>query len=143
MSAGRSDEAGKEFRRAVELGPGVPESWLTYVQYLVQVQADRSGQDRRRGRAASLARRSGDPDPGQVLLLLGDAQRAEELIGKALNRRRSSPTIPPCSGLRPSWLSSQNRFDKVNDYLEQARSQFRISRQATKPGSTGSARPCS
>ena len=25
MSAGRSDEAGKEFRRAVELGPGVPD----------------------------------------------------------------------------------------------------------------------
>ena len=34
--AGRSDAAGKEFRRAVELGPGVPDSWLTYVRYLVQ-----------------------------------------------------------------------------------------------------------
>ena len=36
MTAGRSAEAGKEFRRAVELGPGVPECWLTYIRFLTQ-----------------------------------------------------------------------------------------------------------
>ncbi len=31
-------EAGREFRRAVELGPGMPENWLAYVQHLVQIE---------------------------------------------------------------------------------------------------------
>ena len=36
-TAGRFDEAGKQFARAVELGPGVPDAWLSYVRYLVQM----------------------------------------------------------------------------------------------------------
>ena len=36
LVAGRMDEAGKDFRRAVELGPGLPATWLAYVEYLVQ-----------------------------------------------------------------------------------------------------------
>ena len=67
MSAGRSDEAGKEFRRAVELGPGVPESWLTYVQYLVQTkQIDQAKTAIEAARKALPADRA-DLDSGPVL----------------------------------------------------------------------------
>ena len=44
MSAGRSDEAGKEFRRAVELGPGVPDIVADLRPVPGPGQADRSGQ---------------------------------------------------------------------------------------------------
>ena len=37
LAAGRRDEAGQHLRRAVELGPGAPITWVTYVKYLVQV----------------------------------------------------------------------------------------------------------
>ena len=36
MSAGQTEAAEKEFRRAVELGPGIPDAWLTYVNFLTQ-----------------------------------------------------------------------------------------------------------
>src|SRR5262249_50780361 len=37
LAAGRNAEAGREFRRAVDLGRGVPENWLAYVRFLVQI----------------------------------------------------------------------------------------------------------
>ena len=85
MAAGRSDEAGKEFRRAVELGPGVPESWLTYVQYLAQTkQIDQAKAAVEAARQALPADRA-TLTLAQCSLLLGDAQQAEELIAKAMN----------------------------------------------------------
>src|SRR5262249_26309306 len=36
LAAERPSEAGKAFQRAVKLGPGDPESWLNYIQYLAQ-----------------------------------------------------------------------------------------------------------
>src|SRR5262249_18279500 len=45
LAAGQSEAAGMEFQSAVELGRGVPQVWLTYVQYLVQTkQAARAQQ---------------------------------------------------------------------------------------------------
>ena len=35
-AAGHRDEAGKRFKRAVELAPRLPETWLIYIQYLVR-----------------------------------------------------------------------------------------------------------
>ena len=116
MAAGRSDEAGKEFRRAVELGPGVPESWLTYVQYLVQTkQIDQA-------RAAIEAARQALPADRATLTLaqcsmsVGDVKQAEELIGKALNDEGKSAD-PTTLRLATIVSLSQNRFDKVNEYL--------------------------
>ena len=43
QAARRTEEAGRELRRAVELGPGVPATWLRYVQHLVETrQLDRA-----------------------------------------------------------------------------------------------------
>jgi tetratricopeptide (TPR) repeat protein len=84
LAAGRSNEAGKEFRRAVELGPGVPENWLAYVQYLAQ--ANQPDQARA---AIEAARKALPPDRAmltlaQCALAIGDSKGAEALINRAM-----------------------------------------------------------
>jgi len=117
MTAGRSDEAGREFRRALELGPGVPESWLTYVQYLVQAkQIDQA-------KAAALGARQALPADrltltlAQCSLFLGDAKEAEDLVGKAMSDEGLSAD-PAALRLAATVALSQNRLDKVNEYLD-------------------------
>ena len=103
MTAGRSDEAGKEFQRAVALGPGVPESWLAYVQYLVQ--AKRFDQAKAVIEAArrSPARRSGERHPGPVFVD-GRGPRAGRSVDSKGPRRESS-RIRRRSGLPPTCIS--------------------------------------
>ena len=117
MDAGRSDEAGKEFRRAVELGPGVPESWLIYVQYLVRTKRIDDA------RAAALAARQALPADRSTLtlaqcsVLLGDTEQAKELIRKALNDEGRSAD-PAALRLAATVSLGQNRLDEVNKYLD-------------------------
>jgi tetratricopeptide (TPR) repeat protein len=85
QAAGRPGEAGKEFRRAVELGRGVPENWLAYVAYLA-----RAGQLGQARAAIEAARKSLPPDRAtltlaQCALAIGDAQGAEALIRRAMD----------------------------------------------------------
>ena len=115
MAAGRSDDAGKEFQRSVELGPGVPESWLTYVQYLVQTkQTDQA-------RAAAAAARNALPADrselavAQCSMITGDPQRAEALIQEVL---RVKPQDHAALRLAASLYSGQNRVDKAHEYLD-------------------------
>jgi cellulose synthase operon protein C len=117
MAAGRSDEAGKEFRRAVELGPGVPESWLSYTQYLVQ--AKRIDQARAVVEAARRALptdRAATLTLAQCSLLLGDGKQAEDLIAKAMSDDGKS-TDRVALRLAAIVSLSQNHPDKVGEYL--------------------------
>jgi len=116
MVAGRIEEAGKEFRRAVELGRGVPESWLIYVQYLVQTkQIDQA-------RAAILAARQALPADrstltlAQCALFLGDSKQAEELVEKAF-RDEGKSADPVALRLASTLALRQNRLDQVKEYL--------------------------
>ena len=94
MSAGRSDEAGKEFRRAVELGPGVPESWLTYVQYLMQTQRiDQAKAAVEAARKALPAARSA-LTLAQCWMISGDLGRAETSIQEVLKAKPEDPRRP-------------------------------------------------
>ncbi len=116
VAAGRSDEAGKEFRRAVELGPGVPDSWLTHVQYLVQAkQIDQAKTAIEAARQALPADRA-TLTLAQCWMSLGDLKRAEELVGKALNDEGKS-TDPIALKVAASVALGQNRLDKVDAYL--------------------------
>jgi cellulose synthase operon protein C len=116
ITAGRSNEAGKEFRRAVELGPGVPDTWLAYVQFLVQAkQIDQA-------RAAVEAARKALPADratltlAQCSILLGDATAADELIGKAMSDEGKSAD-PAALRLATMVALGQNRLDKSDKYL--------------------------
>ncbi|MHB1556389.1 MAG: tetratricopeptide repeat protein [Isosphaeraceae bacterium] len=85
LAAGLDGEAGKAFLRAVELGRGVPENWLGYVQYLVQVKQG--------GRAKAVmeaARKALPPDRAtltlaQCALIVGDTVQAETLVQQAMD----------------------------------------------------------
>ncbi len=115
-SAGQSNAAGKEFRRAVELGPGVPYAWLTYVQHLVQAkQIDQA-------RAAIEAAQKALPADRAALTLaqcwmaLGDLKRAEELAGKAMSGEGKSAD-PNALKTAALVALSQNQLFKVDEYL--------------------------
>jgi len=117
MDAGRSDEAGKEFRRAVELGPGVPACWLDYVRYLVQTKHI----DQARA-VVEAARKTLPADRltvtlAECSLVLGDLRQAEDLIGKALEDEDTSAD-PATLRLAATLSLSQNRLDKVDEYLK-------------------------
>jgi len=117
-AAGRRDEAGQEFRRAVELGRGVPDNWLAYVQHLAQ--AKKLDQ----ARAVVEAARQALPADRATLtlarcaLLLGDAVQAEALIGKAMNEEGKAGDATVLR-LAATVSLSRNRPDQVEKYLDQ------------------------
>jgi tetratricopeptide (TPR) repeat protein len=99
LAAGRSEEAGTELRRAVELGPVLPEARLVYVRYLVQSkQIDAA-------KAAVVAARKALPEDrfagtvAQCLALVGDTQQAESLFRAAVAAAPNDPaTLRPAAG---------------------------------------------
>ena len=116
VSAGRSDAAGKEFRRAVELGPGVPDSWLNYVQYLVQAKQINQAKTAIEAARQALPADRATLTLAQCWMSVGDLKRAEELIGKALNDEGKSAD-PSALKIAVIVAISQNRLDKVDEYL--------------------------
>jgi predicted Zn-dependent protease len=84
LAAGQQEEAGKTLRRAVELGPGLPDAWLALVQYLVGTkQMDQAKAALEAARKALPADRAA-PTLAQCLALVGDSQQAEALFQAAL-----------------------------------------------------------
>jgi len=116
MAAGRSDEAGKEFRRAVELGPGVPESWLTYIQHLVQTKRlDQAKAEVEAARGALPADRS-TVTLAECCLMVRDLGQAEALIQTVL---KDKPRDPTALRVAADLYLAQNRLDKVDLYLNE------------------------
>jgi tetratricopeptide (TPR) repeat protein len=84
-------EAGKHFRRAVELAPAVPSTWVAYVQHLVQAkQADEAKAAVEAARKALPAGRSG-LTLAECALVIGDTVQAETLLQSALNENPGDP----------------------------------------------------
>ena len=114
MSAGKLDEAGRRFRRAVELGSGVPETWLTLVQYLVQTK--RLDQAKV---AVEAARKTLPPDRSAFTLaqcysIVGGLTQAETSIQQVL---KVSPRDSAALRFAVLLYLGQNRLDKLNDCL--------------------------
>ena len=115
-SAGQSDAAGKEFERAVELGPGVPDAWLTYVQYLAQAkQIEQAKKTIEAARQALPADRAA-LTLAQCWMAVGDFKRAEDLLGKALSGEGKSAD-PNALKTAALVALSQNQLFKVDEYL--------------------------
>jgi tetratricopeptide (TPR) repeat protein len=118
LAAGRTVEAGKAFRLAVELGPGLPDIWLAYVQYLV-----RSQQIAQARQAVAQAGQALPPDRAtltlaQCYLFLGDARNAEALIRKALDTEGGAED-PAALRLAVGFYLGQNRAAEAENYLDQ------------------------
>jgi tetratricopeptide (TPR) repeat protein len=85
--AGREDEAEKAFRRAVELGPSLPGTWLTLVEHLA-----RAGRRNEARAALGEAAKALPPEQGRIPLalghlLVGEPQQAQQLVESALAAR--------------------------------------------------------
>ncbi len=98
----------------MELGPGAPESWLTYIQYLAQT----SGIDLAKPMVAA-ARRAlpAERSPltlAECSLMVGDLEQAETLIQSVLTEK---PRDPTALRVAADVALAQNRIDKVNGYL--------------------------
>ena len=116
MTAGQSEQAGKEFRRAIELGPGVPDTWLTYVQFLVQArQTDQARAVVEAARKALPADRA-NLTLAQCLLVLGDARQADDLISKVVSDEGESAG-PATLRIAAIVSLNGNRLDKVEKFL--------------------------
>ena len=118
MAAQRPREAGQELRRAVELGPGVPITWVSYVQYLVlEKQVDQARA------AVAAARKALPPDRANLALaqcyaLVGDTPQAETMIQAALDSPACDlATIRVAADL----YINQGRFDQVEPILDKLR----------------------
>ena len=117
LTAGRSDEAGKEFLRAVELGRGVPENWLAYVQYLVQAkQLDKPGRDGGRTQAVPADRAT--LTLAQCALVLGDTAQAEALIKRAMGAEGKSDDLAALR-IAVDVNLPLNHLDTARSYLDQ------------------------
>jgi tetratricopeptide (TPR) repeat protein len=88
--AGESASAGDQYRRAVELGPGAPEAWTSYVSYLVQAkQLDLAKVAVENARKALPADRSALP-LAQCYAWIGDLKQAQAEIDRALGQKSQS-----------------------------------------------------
>jgi tetratricopeptide (TPR) repeat protein len=117
-AADQSDRAGEHYQRAVELGPGVPTVWLTYIQHLVQ-----SKQIAQAQQAVEAARRALPPERAsltlaQCHLVLGDARRAEALVRKALDSEGKAED-PAALRLAIGVYLGQNRTAEAEKTLDQ------------------------
>jgi cellulose synthase operon protein C len=115
LAAHRSIEAGKELRRAVELGPGVPITWVGYVQYLVlEKQIDQA-------KAAVAAAQKAIPSDranlalAQCYAMVGETAEADA-------RMKSVLSSPSCdlTAIRVAvdLYINQGRFDQVDPILD-------------------------
>jgi tetratricopeptide (TPR) repeat protein len=118
ISARQPARGGDELRRAVELGPGVPLTWLSYIQYLVQQKRlDEAKVVVNAARRALPADRAGLAI-ARCDLLVGDTAHAETMIQSALNSPACDPgTIRGAAEL----YFDEGRFDRVEPLLDKLR----------------------
>ena len=93
QAAGRTEGAGAEFQRGLDVGPKVPGAWLAQVQYLVQCkqtgQARAAVESSRKALPSELA----VPVLAQCYALIGDVKQAETNLQAALAARPDEPAL--------------------------------------------------
>ena len=115
LAAHRSREAGKESLRAVELGPGVPITWVSYVQYLVLEKQIDQARTAVQAARKSLAADRADLALAQCYAMLGETTEAEARMQAALRSPACDlATIRSAIDL----CINQGRFDKVESILD-------------------------
>src|SRR5271157_311914 len=112
-AAGHTDEAGKRFKRATELAPGLPETWLSYIQYLVQTKHLDQAKT-----AVEAARQALPADPttlARCLMMVGDTTQAEAAIQSALKEK---PADPAALRLATGFCLERGRTEEAGKYLD-------------------------
>jgi cellulose synthase operon protein C len=115
LAAGQTVEAETHFKRASELGPGVPGAWLSYVQFLV------STKQAEKARAAVAAAFKALPGGRSSLtlalcaMMIGDNDQAESQIQSVL---RADSQDPAALRTAIAFYLSRGRTDLVDKYLD-------------------------
>jgi tetratricopeptide (TPR) repeat protein len=110
MTSRKVEEAGKEFRQAVELAPSVPETWRSWVEYLARTNQAQAARE-----AAAAAEKALSP-AGSILTLAqchwttGEASKAEALFRAAIKER---PHDAATLRLAASFFLDQNYPDQA------------------------------
>ena len=117
LAAGRPAEAGTEFRRAVELGPGDPQCWLAYVQFLA---TDAKQNDKARTVIAAAVKQLPHGQSSlftlaRCLMIVGDAKQAEALVEKA---QADYPNDPEALQNRVLFYFRQRRMSQAGHSLD-------------------------
>jgi tetratricopeptide (TPR) repeat protein len=114
FSSGKLEEAGKEFRQAVDLAPSVPETWQSWVEYLA-----RTNQTKAARQAAAAAEQALPPRISALTLArcywaAGEVNKAEALFLAVI---KSRPHDAGTLRLAANFYLDQNRLDKVGPLL--------------------------
>ena len=113
--AGQDAEAGSQYKRAIELGQGAAEPWITYVQYLVQAgKLDEAKSVVESAKKALPPERSILP-LAQCYLLVGDLKQAEALTQNAL---KAKPDDPATLRFAAGFYLALGRTDDVTKFLD-------------------------
>jgi tetratricopeptide (TPR) repeat protein len=93
QAAGKTQEAGQEFGRALELGPKVPAAWLAQVQFLVQTKQTDQARSAIESARKALPQDLAAATLAQCYALIGDASEAEKHLQLVLAVRPRDPEI--------------------------------------------------
>ena len=115
-AAQQSAKAGEEYRRAVELAPGVPETWIQLVRYLAS-QPDQASQAKAVIEAAARALPADRADLTLALCWtsVGDTRRAEALYRKIDLRETKDPAVLKSLEL---YYFDQGRLKEAEEVLD-------------------------
>jgi tetratricopeptide (TPR) repeat protein len=115
FAADQLDEAGVEFKRAVEVGRGTPEPWLTYIDYLVQTERMTEAKAAVEEARKSLPADKSSSTLARCAMIVGDTRQAEALIQAALEAK---PNDPGTLRLAAAFALGQGRTDRVGTLLD-------------------------
>ena len=112
---GKLEDAGKEFRRAVELGAGAPDSWLLYVQFLVQTRKLEEAKLAVQAAERALAGKGSNVILAECCMMVGENREAEALIQGSFKER---PDDPQTLRVAAGFYLAMGKTDEVGKYLD-------------------------
>ena len=110
FSSGKAEEAGKEFRRAIDLAPSVPLTWQTWVEYLARTNQTQAARNAAAAAEEALSSVGSSLTLAQCYWTTGDVSKAEALFGAAVKDR---PHDAATLRLAASFFLDQNYPDRA------------------------------
>ncbi len=110
MSSRKVEEAGKEFRQAVELAPLVPETWRLWVEYLARTNQAQAAREAAAAADKALSALGSTLTLAQCHWSAGEASKAEALFGKAI---KEQPHDGATLRLAANFFLEQNRVEQA------------------------------
>ena len=104
------DEAGKEFRRALDLAPSVPQTRLAWVEYLARTNQAQAAREAAAAAETALSLKGFALTLAQCHWSAGEASKAEALFRAAIKDR---PHDAATLRLAASFFLDQNRPDRA------------------------------